>query len=363
MRQGRVVVLLAAWLRGCTLSILCGVALALAEPAGAGNAEVVEGIFYLDRTPVSITIQDGLIQRVERKDSLDDPARGVVYVAPGLMDHQVNGLLGIGFADDDLTVEKVRRATRRLWEAGVTTYLPTLTTNSREVLERSFAVLAEALQDPEIVPSIPGFHLEGPYISPVDGYRGAHPEEWVRPPDWEEFMAFYRASAENIIQVTVAPETAGALEFIRKCRQLGIVVAIGHHNAPAEIVRQAADAGASVSTHLGNGCANTIHRHDNPLWPQLAEDRLHASLIADGFHLRPEEVYEREGRAVVVTPQGMIRLPSQDVLAGSAARCSSRASATSCVSPGAPSPRPSTWPPGTRPGCSASGTGGRSCPG
>jgi N-acetylglucosamine-6-phosphate deacetylase len=160
-------------------------------------------------------------------------------------------------------------------------------------------------------------------------------------------MAFYRASGENIIQVTVAPETDGAIEFIRKCRKLGIVVAIGHHNAPAAVVQQAADAGAVVATHLGNGCANMIHRHENPLWPQLAEDRLHASLIADGFHLRPEEMkvfhavkgtdrtlivsdasrlaglppgeYEREGRTVVITPEGMVRLPSQNVLAGSAA--------------------------------------------
>jgi N-acetylglucosamine-6-phosphate deacetylase len=329
-----------------TLPVLGVLTLVLPGPAAAEGARVVEGMFYLDATPVSITIQDGVIQRVERKDALDDPAMMGVYVGPGLMDHQVNGLLGIGFATEDLTVEKVRRATRRLWEAGVTTYVPTFTTNSRELLERSFAVMAEALQDPEIAQSIPGLHLEGPYISPIDGYRGAHPEEWVRPPDWEEFMAFYRASGEHIIEVTVAPETEGALEFIRRCRKLGIVVAIGHHNASAEVIREAADAGATVSTHLGNGCANTINRHENPLWPQLAEDRLQASLIADGFHLRPEEVkvfhavkgtertlivsdasrlagmppgeYERDGATVVVTPEGAVRLPSQNVLAGSA---------------------------------------------
>jgi len=173
-----------------------------------------------------------------------------------------------------------------------------------------------------------------------------HPKEWVRPPDWEEFLALYHASGEHIIQVTVAPETEGALDFIRRCRRIGIVVAIGHHDASAEVVRAAADAGATVSTHLGNGCANMIARHDNPLWPQLAEDRLHVSLIADGFHLRPEEVrvfhavkgndrtlivsdasrlaglppgeYEEESGPVVVTPEGSIRLPSQNVLAGSA---------------------------------------------
>jgi len=134
------------------------------------------------------------------------------------------------------------------------------------------------------------------------------------------------------------------MDFIEKCRSKNIVVAIGHHNGSAEQIKKAADAGASVSTHLGNGCANTIHRHDNPLWPQLADDRLAASIIVDGFHLRPEEVqtffkvkgventilvsdlvrlagsppgiYEDFGTQVEVTKEGKVMMPSQDVLAG-----------------------------------------------
>lgn len=157
-------------------------------------------------------------------------------------------------------------------------------------------------------------------------------------------MQWYEASGENILEVTLAPELEGAIDFILKCRQKNIVVALGHHNGSAEIIKQAVDAGARVSTHLGNGCANLIHRHDNPLWPQLAEDRLMASLIVDGYHLRPEEVmtfykvkgpertllvsdvtslggmppgnYELFGEEVVMTPEGKITMPSEDVLAG-----------------------------------------------
>jgi N-acetylglucosamine-6-phosphate deacetylase len=311
------------------------------------ETEMVEGIFYLDGSPVEIHINDGRIESVNRKSALDDAANADLYIAPGFMDHQINGLLGIGFAQDGLTVARVRKAIERLWQSGVTTCLPTLTTNSRELLEECFAVMAEARKQPDIGQSVPGFHLEGPYISPVDGFRGAHNKKWVRKPDWDEFMAFYRAADEKILQVTVAPEIEGNIEFIRKCSKLGIVVAIGHHNASAEEIRQAADAGAVISTHLGNGCANMIHRHLNPLWPQLAEDRLYASIIVDGFHLRPEEVkvfhrvkttektlivsdaaslaglppgeYAREDRKVVVTEEGMIKMPSQNVLAGSAA--------------------------------------------
>jgi N-acetylglucosamine-6-phosphate deacetylase len=186
--------------------------------------------------------------------------------------------------------------------------------------------------------------MEGPYISPVDGYRGAHPLRWVRPPDWEEFLQYYEASGEKILQVSMAPEVQGARDFQRKCRERGIRIALAHHNGPADVIKAAIDEGAVISTHLGNGCANMIHRHENPLWPQLADDRLMASIIVDGFHLRPEEVrvffkvkgpdrivatsdvtefagmpageYEVDGETVVMTADGMLKLPSQDVLYG-----------------------------------------------
>ena len=138
----------------------------------------------------------------------------------------------------------------------------------------------------------------------------------------------------------------GAFDFIQNCVEHGIIVALAHHNGSAETIKKAIDAGARIATHLGNGCANLINRHKNPLWPQLADDRLMASIICDGFHLRPEEVqvfykvkgsegivitsdvsslagmppgkYTNKGRKIVLTPEGMIKFPAQNVLAGSA---------------------------------------------
>ena len=306
-----------------------------------------EGIFYLDGSPVEIEIADGIIRKITRITSLRNPQNKDLLIAPGFIDHQVNGCLGIEFSSMELTTEQVRKSTNELWKAGVTTYMPTLTTNSKEVLLHGFSVLAKSIEeDPQLKMSIAGFHLEGPYISPVDGYRGAHDKQWVRPPDWQEFLELYKTADENILQVTVAPEVEGAIEFIRKCTQLGVIVSIGHHNATTDMVQQAADAGAVLCTHLGNGCANMINRHFNPLWPQLAEDRLMISIICDGFHLQPEEVntffrvkgvdrtlitsdagnlaglpagvYENNGRELEVTKEGMIKYPAQDVLAGSA---------------------------------------------
>ena len=105
--------------------------------------------------------------------------------------------------------------------------------------------------DEDLHGSIPGFHLEGPYINPEDGFRGAHPKRFVRLPDWDEFMEMYKAADGKIMQVTVAPEMEGAQDFIKKCNEKGIMVAVGHHNANKEQLDLAVENGARISTHLG----------------------------------------------------------------------------------------------------------------
>jgi N-acetylglucosamine-6-phosphate deacetylase len=256
----------------------------------------IEGINYLDDSPVSVEFENGIITNVERINALSDN-KNPLYISPGLIDIQINGYLSISFSLEgaenttasggELSVADVKKITEALWKEGVTTYFPALTTNSQELLLKNISILKLAKDDSSLLGSIAGFHLEGPYISEVDGFRGAHPKEHVRKPDWKEFLEICKASGENVILVTVAPETDGAFDFIRKCREKGIVVSLGHHNGSAEIIKEAIDNGAALATHLGNGCAKTIHRHYNPLWPQLADDRLMISIIADGFHLPP----------------------------------------------------------------------------
>lgn len=259
--------------------------------SGQGTGYQVEGLSYRDHAPIRIDIRDGKILNITRIEKLSSNSTKY-YIAPGLIDNQVNGYNGIPFVSEGekLTLDEVKKITQGLWDAGVTTYVPTLRTNDQEVLLQSLAVLAKAKVDPALHGTIPGFHLEGPYISPVDGYRGAHALKSVRKPNWNEFMELYSASGQGIIQITVAPEIEGALEFISRCREKNIVVALGHHNASTKQVTEAVDRGAQTVTHLGNAMANTINRHANPLWPQLADDRLMISMIADGFHLLPEEI-------------------------------------------------------------------------
>jgi N-acetylglucosamine-6-phosphate deacetylase len=315
-------------------------------PVITRGQERITGLLYTDNRPVMVEIMDGKITAIKKLKKLPAGSSEMI-IAPGLIDNQVNGFAGVSFTGAELTPEGVRKATEALWKAGVTTYLPTLTTSSNELLTKNFIILGREINNPVLLGSIAGFHLEGPYISPVDGYRGAHPLRYVRKPDWNEFSEFIRISGNNILEVTIAPETDGAIEFISRCREAGIAVGIGHHNAPADIINEAVRKGAVIVTHMGNGCANTINRHVNPLWPQLANDGLMISMIGDGFHLLPEElkVFYRvkgpertiitsdvtsfasmtpgkylnpEGDTLELTGEGMLRYPAQGVLAGSA---------------------------------------------
>ncbi len=302
----------------------------------------VKGIHYETGKLIKIEIRDGLIVSIYEISGSQPPLN--LFVAPGLIDNQINGYLGVDFSGPDLAHDEMRHAVEAIRRDGVTTFQPTIITNSHENLLRIFRNLTATLNDSDISDSVPGFHLEGPYISPQEGFYGCHPAEFIRQPVWKEFSEYQEASDGMIRQVTVAPELEGAIEFIRFCLRENILVSIGHTNASADQIRQAVDNGASLSTHLGNGCANLIHRHLNPLWAQMANDLLTPSIIADGHHLLPEEVqvfykikgphniiltsdvthligmkpgkYKFMGSDIVYTSDGLIKNPLLNVLAG-----------------------------------------------
>lgn len=200
--------------------------------------------------------------------------------SPGFLDLQVNGFAGVDFNTPGCTAEQLQHATDAMRETGVTRYLPTLITSPVD----RFESCAKALLD-FAHPAIAGLHMEGPYISADDGPRGAHPREHVVRASIEDFNRRQDAACGRIVLVTLAPEAEGALRLIEFLVQSNIRVAIGHTSASAEQIRDAIKAGATLSTHLGNGCANLLPRHPNMIWEQLAADELLASLIVDGHHL------------------------------------------------------------------------------
>jgi N-acetylglucosamine-6-phosphate deacetylase len=133
--------------------------------------------------------------------------------------------------------------------------------------------------------AIAGFHVEGPYIGTEDGPRGAHPARWVRPPDLHEFHRWQEATDGSIRLITLSPHWPQAPEYIAAIVKARVTASIGHTGATAAQIGAAVDAGATLSTHLGNGAHTMLRRHPNYIWDQLAEDRLSASFIVDGIHL------------------------------------------------------------------------------
>jgi N-acetylglucosamine-6-phosphate deacetylase len=261
---------------------------------------------------------------------------------PGLFDLQVNGFGGVDFNDPSVTADDVFQAITTMRAAGVTRFLPTLITSSFD----RFAKCAKTLTRTGF-PEIVGLHMEGPYICSTSGTRGAHPREHAIAASIDDFSRRQEAAGGGIKLVTLAPEVRGAMTLIEKLVASGVRVAIGHTAATPEQIRDAVKAGATLSTHLGNGCASQLPRHPNFIWEQLASDELFASLIVDGHHLPPATVkamvraktskriflvtdavaaagcvpgtYELSGEQVVLSENGRVAQPGKSWLAGSSA--------------------------------------------
>jgi len=243
---------------------------------------------YRDSRPHRFELANGKIARITPLKAEETPATPLPYVAPGLVDLQLNGYGGVNFVSPELTPEKVVEAARAVDRFGVRWFLPTLCTAAAETFLHALRTIDEACRTlAEAHQRIAGVHLEGPYISAEDGARGAHPRAHCRNPDFDEFRRWQDAAGGRIRLITLAPEQEGSLEFIRRATDLGVVVGLGHTAAEGDRIRAAVDAGARLSTHLGNGAPAMIHRHRANLWNQLADDRLTASLIGDGHHLPP----------------------------------------------------------------------------
>jgi N-acetylglucosamine-6-phosphate deacetylase len=210
---------------------------------------------------------------------------GNIWTTPGFIDLQVNGFARVDYNDPGAIHEEIARSIRVMFSTGVTRFFPTVITGSPERMIGALRNLAGAREAIAEGVAIAGIHVEGPHISPDDGPRGAHPREWVRPPDIEEFRRMQDAARGFIRLVTLAPEWPHATRYIENAVRDGVTISIGHTRATSQQIRDAVSAGATMSTHLGNGANPTLPKTDNYIWDQLAEERLSASFIVDGIHL------------------------------------------------------------------------------
>src|SRR5262249_34602910 len=252
-----------------------------ATPQAVIAAMRIRARHYLVGETVDLLVDRGRITSI--KPAGPQPADvSAGWIAPPLFDLQINGCDGISFSSTKLTIDNIRHVASVCANHGIGGFCPTLITNSFEALNHGFRVVAKACGDRDLNQAMPRFHLEGPYISPEDGPRGAHPKEFVRKPDWDEFRRWQDSAGGRIKLVTLAPELEGALSFIEKLAESAIVVSIGHTAASRMQIRDAVSAGAKLSTHLGNGSHAVLPRHDNYIWEQLAAEELWASVICDG---------------------------------------------------------------------------------
>jgi N-acetylglucosamine-6-phosphate deacetylase len=271
-----------------------------------------------------------------------------VLKIPGFVDLQVNGFVGVDFSSEALTEEGFVHAARTLLERGTAAFLPTLITNHEALLRRNLTIIVRALKnDAVLARHIPGFHLEGPFISREPGAVGAHDPAAVHVPSCEVFDRLREWAGGRLRLLTLAADVPGADRLTRHAVACGVTVSCGHHLAGPEDVRRLADAGASALTHLGNGMPNQVHRHNNPLLAGLAEERLKVLFIPDGHHLPdhvlnvfaraagadrliattdaasaaglPPGTYDVLGNRAVLEPDGRLHNPEKQCLVGSSA--------------------------------------------
>lgn len=209
---------------------------------------------------------------------------------PGLVDLQVNGYKGVDFSSAVLTEDDFVSACRGILEAGTTAFLPTIITSTAEVYQHNLAIMGEAMQRGEFVGRVLGIHVEGPFISPQDGARGAHNSEWVTKSDVGYLKSMVEWSGRTMKLITIAADVEEADQLARWCVANDIVVLLGHQMADESDLERLRQAGAAALTHLGNGVPANLPRHKNPIWAGLANDGLSATLITDGHHLPPDVI-------------------------------------------------------------------------
>lgn len=237
------------------------------------------GIDALGGLPIELAFQRAVLSVTPSAESSG------LYVAPGFIDLQVNGFAGVDYNHPRTPHHEIARSLRAQFATGVTRLYPTVITGAPDHMRDCLRNLAAAREGLPEGHAIGGFHVEGPHISPEDGPRGAHPRQWVRPPDLDEFYRWQDAARGHIRIVTLSPEWPQAPGYIERITAEGVVASIGHTQATAAQIAAAVASGATLSTHLGNGAHQLLRRHPNYIWEQLAEDRLMAGFIVDGIHL------------------------------------------------------------------------------
>ena len=300
---------------------------------------------FATRQPMRVRWAGGVITHLDAAPHLPPP---ILWLAPALFEVQINGYAGVDFQRDNLTTDDLLHATRRLRDAGCAKFLLTLITDDWASLTARLRHLrAMRAKSPELQSAIAGWHLEGPFLSSKTGFHGAHDPTLMLDPKPEHIRELRLLTGNDPLLLTLSPERLGSIEAIKLAASLGIKISLGHTDATAEMLARAVQAGATMFTHLGNGCPRELDRHDNILWRVVETTGLTPSVIPDGIHVSPalfrlqhralgnSLLYTSDAMAAAGAPPGkytigklsvevgadqIVRQPGQTNFAGSALR-------------------------------------------
>ncbi len=253
---------------------------------------IIRGMVYTDKMCFEageVVIEGERIEKVERCEQSElTEKEAQTYILPGLVDIHFHGCAGYDFCDG--TVEAVRAIASYEMTHGTTTICPATMTLSEEMLLGICAAGAEAAETEVLEENIPlkdvlrGIYLEGPFIS--EEKKGAQNPAYIRTPDRQMLEKLQQAAKGMIRMVAIAPETEGAMDCIRECRD-DFRFSIAHTCADYETARAAMEEGAHHVTHLYNAMPPFTHRKPGVIGAAAENEDTKVELICDGIHIHP----------------------------------------------------------------------------
>lgn len=238
---------------------------------------------YKTKQSIYLHLSDGVIEKIEPANGTHD---NNVWVAPPLFDLQVNGFAGVDFQSENIGLDDLIVAVRRLQRAGCARFLLTLITADWEKMLSKLSLLRKLRKmHPELQKSIVGWHIEGPFLSDKPGFHGIHNPKFMIDPTPEHLYQLREATMGDPVLITLAPERNGAIDAIKLAVKLGFQVNLGHTDASLELLKLAIQAGAKGFTHFANGCPRLLDRRDNIIWRVFELEGIKISVIPDNIHV------------------------------------------------------------------------------
>ncbi|MGX7351147.1 N-acetylglucosamine-6-phosphate deacetylase [Enterococcus canis] len=236
---------------------------------GPGYLEITDGIF-------------GDFQKEKPAGDVTIIDQSGKWIAPGLVDTHIHGFMNHDVMDND--AEGLKVMSEGLLSCGVTSFLPTTLTSTKERLRDVAETIGNTYQE---VPGakVQGIYFEGPFFT--EEHKGAQNPSYFGDPDLDTFHEWQEASGGLIKKIALAPERKNVKEFVEQVTDEGVVVALGHSNATLEEAQTAVEAGASVFVHAYNGMRGLNHREPGMVGALMSLKHVFSELICDGHHVHP----------------------------------------------------------------------------